>query len=143
MADSVFSFAGGTRTYERGSSRTATREYLTALFSSRIALFDGAMGTMIQKHKLEEEQYRGERYKDWEGPLLKGNNDLLSLTQPQIIKDIHLGYLEAGAQLLGTNTFSATTVAMADYDMGTPEMVREMNLESARLAREAVHLNIV
>ena len=99
MSDaSVFTFAGGTRTFERGSSPTAVREYLTALFDSRIAIFDGAMGTMIQQRKLSEEDYRGERFKDWDGPLLKGNNDLLCLTQPDIIRDIHRQYLEAGAE---------------------------------------------
>ncbi len=100
----------------------------------RIVFLDGAMGTMIQKHKLEEADYRGEAYKDWHSDL-KGNNDLLSLTQPQIIKNIHRSYLEVGSDILETNTFNATRIAMADYAM--EELSHEINLQSARLAREA------
>ena len=131
--ESIFECAGGSKRFVRGES--SVREYLTAHMSSKIMMFDGAMGTMIQQHKLEEEDFRGERFKDYEGPLLKGNNDLLSLTQPHIIKGIHEEYLEAGSQLLGTNTFSATSIAMADYDMQS--LVRELNVASARIAREA------
>ncbi|MDB5263069.1 MAG: methionine synthase, partial [Adhaeribacter sp.] len=82
----------------------------------RILVLDGAMGTMIQQYKLEEADYRGERFKDYPSDL-KGNNDLLSLTQPHIIKEIHSQYFEAGADIAETNTFSATTIGMADYNM--------------------------
>ncbi|NOZ11940.1 MAG: methionine synthase [Gammaproteobacteria bacterium] len=100
----------------------------------RILILDGAMGTMIQRHKLEEEDYRGERFKDWSCSL-KGNNDLLSLTQPQIIKDIHLAYLDAGADIIETNTFSANAISMEDYQMA--DLVYEISYESTKLAREA------
>ncbi|AUG53840.1 homocysteine S-methyltransferase family protein [Thalassospira marina] len=100
----------------------------------KILILDGAMGTMIQKHKLTEEDYRGERFADWKQDV-KGNNDLLSLTQPEIIKDIHLQYIAAGADLNGTNTFSATTIAQADY--GMESLAYEINYESAKLARQA------
>lgn len=96
-------------------------------------VLDGAMGTMIQAYKFEEEDYRGERFKDYE-ILLKGNNDLLSLTQPEAIKEIHGKYLAAGADIIETNTFSGTTIAMADYAM--EDLVYELNFESARLAKE-------
>ena len=88
----------------------------TRLLSERILFLDGAMGTMIQRHQLEESDYRGERFADWPSDL-KGNNDLLSLTRPQIIHDIHAQYLDAGADIIETNTFNATRVAMADYGM--------------------------
>jgi 5-methyltetrahydrofolate--homocysteine methyltransferase len=104
------------------------------ILKKRIMVLDGAMGTMIQRYKLEEEDYRGKRFKDWPSNL-KGNNDLLSLTQPQIIQEIHEKYLEAGADILETNTFSGTSIAMADYDM--EELVHELNYESARIAKEA------
>jgi 5-methyltetrahydrofolate--homocysteine methyltransferase len=107
---------------------------LPALLKQRIVILDGAMGTMIQRFKLSEAQYRGERFKDWPRDV-KGNNELLSLTQPQIIRDIHEGYLAAGADLVETNTFGATTVAQDDYGMA--ELVDEMNEASARLARAA------
>lgn len=97
-------------------------------------ILDGAMGTMIQAYGFSEEDYRGERFKDYE-ILLKGNNDLLSLTQPQAIREIHRKYLEAGADIIETNTFSGTTIAMADYAM--EDLVYELNFESAKLAREA------
>jgi 5-methyltetrahydrofolate--homocysteine methyltransferase len=100
----------------------------------RIMILDGAMGTMIQAYGFSEEDYRGERFKDYE-ILLKGNNDLLSLTQPQAIREIHRKYLEAGADIIETNTFSGTTIAMADYAM--EDLVYELNFESAKLAREA------
>ena len=102
--------------------------------AQRILILDGGMGTQIQQHKLGEAEYRGQRFADW-GQDLKGNNDLLSLTQPQIIRDIHTAYLEAGADILETNTFNSTSVAQADYAM--EELVYELNLESARLARQA------
>jgi len=102
--------------------------------SKRILLLDGAMGTMIQGYKLEEADYRGERFADWASEL-KGNNDLLSLTQPQIIRDIHKAYLEAGSDILETNTFNANSVSMADY--GMEELVYELNVAGAKLAKEA------
>ena len=107
---------------------------LPALLARRIAVLDGAMGTMIQRLKLTEAQYRGERFADFPKDI-KGNNELLSLTRPEVIQDIHEGYLAAGADLIETNTFGATTVAQADYDMA--HLAREMNLASARLARQA------
>ena len=107
---------------------------LPAILASRIAILDGAMGTMIQRFKLGEAQYRGERFEDFHKDV-KGNNELLSLTRPDVIADIHEAYLAAGADLIETNTFGATTVAQADYDMAP--LAREMNLASARLARAA------
>ncbi|OOY50327.1 methionine synthase [Solemya velum gill symbiont] len=102
--------------------------------SQRILILDGAMGTMIQRHKLEEADFRGERFADWHSDL-KGNNDLLVLTQPHIIRDIHEAYLEVGADIIETNSFNATRTSMADYQM--EELAYEINLESAKLAREA------
>ncbi len=107
---------------------------LPEILKTRIAILDGAMGTMIQRFKLGEADYRGERFKDFPKDV-KGNNELLSLTRPDVIRDIHEGYLAAGADLIETNTFGATTVAQADYDM--QHLVREMNLQSAQLARAA------
>ena len=101
---------------------------------NRILILDGAMGTMIQQHKLEEADYRGERFSEHQSEL-RGNNDLLTLTQPAIISQIHEDYLEAGADIIETNTFNATRIAMADYDM--EDQVPEINRESARLARAA------
>ncbi|MGF1692739.1 methionine synthase [Photobacterium kagoshimensis] len=102
--------------------------------AQQILIIDGGMGTMIQGYKLEEDDYRGDRFCDWHSDL-KGNNDLLVLTQPQLIKDIHLAYLDAGADILETNTFNATTIAMADYDMAS--LSAEINYEAAKLARQA------
>ncbi|MCX7255927.1 MAG: homocysteine S-methyltransferase family protein [Polaromonas sp.] len=107
---------------------------LPALLAQRILILDGAMGTMIQRFKLSETQYRGERFKDFQKDV-KGNNELLSLTRPDVIRDIHEGYLAAGADMIETNTFGATTVAQADYDMA--DLAFEMNYESARIARAA------
>ncbi len=101
----------------------------------RIMFIDGAMGTMIQRHQLEDKDYRGEEFKDFPHDV-KGNNDLLSLTKPQIIEDIHYSYLEAGADIVETNTFSATTIAMADYHM--EHLVPRLNIASAQAARRAV-----
>jgi 5-methyltetrahydrofolate--homocysteine methyltransferase len=101
----------------------------------RVLVIDGAMGTMIQQYKLEEKDYRGTRFVSWHKDL-KGNNDLLSITQPQIIKAIHKEYLKSGADIIETNTFSGTTIAMADYEMES--LVYELNYESARIAKEAV-----
>jgi 5-methyltetrahydrofolate--homocysteine methyltransferase len=97
----------------------------------RILVLDGAMGTMIQRHKLEEEDYRGKQFADYEHPL-KGNNDLLSLTQPEIISDIHKAYFAAGADIVETNTFNANRISMADYHM--EHLVTEINLAAAKLA---------
>ncbi|MGB5322195.1 homocysteine S-methyltransferase family protein [Lutimonas sp.] len=110
------------------------KEQLEKILAQRIMILDGAMGTMIQAYKFSEEDYRGERFKDYE-ILLKGNNDLLTLTQPEAIKEIHRKYLAAGADIIETNTFSGTTIAMADY--GMEDLVYELNFESARLAKEA------
>ncbi len=99
----------------------------------RILILDGAMGTMIQRHKLTENDYRGERFKDWNSDL-KGNNDLLSLTRPDVIAGIHTLYLEAGADIIESNTFNANAISMADYHM--EGLVHELNLASARLARQ-------
>jgi len=107
---------------------------LPEILKNRIAILDGAMGTMIQRFKLTEEQYRGERFKDFHKDV-KGNNELLSLTRPDVIRDIHERYLAAGADLIETNTFGATTVAQEDYDMA--DLAYEMNVASARIAREA------
>ncbi|MEZ8825686.1 methionine synthase [Vibrio amylolyticus] len=109
------------------------KQQIEAQLKKRIMLIDGGMGTMIQDYKLEESDYRGERFSNWHCDL-KGNNDLLVLSQPQMIKDIHAQYLEAGADILETNTFNATTIAMADYDMES--LSEEINFEAAKLARE-------
>src|SRR6476619_4855631 len=101
----------------------------------RILISDGARVTMIQRYKLEEKDYRGERFKDWHTDV-KGNNDLLSLTQPQIVQEIHTQYLEAGADIIETNTFSSTSIAQADYDMQS--LAYELNVAAARCAREAI-----
>ncbi len=118
---------------------SSTEAHLRDLLSRRILILDGAMGTMIQQYKLTEEDYRGERFKDFSGPgrelFVKGNNELLSLTQPHVIQEIHEQYLAAGADLIETNTFGATTVAQDDYHMA--HLAYEMNLQSARLARAA------
>lgn len=109
-------------------------ENIKALLRERILVIDGAMGTMIQRHKPTEEIYRGERFANWHRPL-KGNNDLLSITAPHIIRDIHTAYLEAGADIIETNTFNANAISQADY--GMEELAYEMNLQSARIACEA------
>ena len=119
-------------------------QQLPAILAQRIAILDGAMGTMIQRFKLNEAQYRGagyagpggqaQRFKDFHKDV-KGNNELLSLTRPDVIQDIHESYLAAGADLIETNTFGATSVAQADYDMA--DLAVEMNYASARIARQA------
>ncbi len=103
------------------------------ILKERILVLDGAMGTMIQRHTLTEEDFRGERFKNHKSPL-KGNNDLLSITRPDIIKDIHRQYFDAGADIAETNTFSATTIAMEDYNL--QDAVYDLNFESAKIARE-------
>ena len=107
---------------------------LEAIARERILVLDGAMGTMIQRHKFTESDFRGERFVDHRKDL-RGNNDLLTLTQPQAIRDIHVAYLEAGADIIETNTFSSTSIAQADY--GLEDLVFELNREGARLARSA------
>ena len=107
---------------------------LQSLLEQRILILDGAMGTMIQKYRLTEDDYRGERFKHWESDL-KGNNDLLSITQPQIIKEIHTQYLAAGADIIETNTFSSTQIGMADYHL--EDLVYEINWAATQLARQA------
>src|SRR5947199_8640707 len=131
---------------------------LEALMRERIVVLDGAMGTMIQGYKLSEADYRGERFRDWQGKDLKGSLELLNLTQPQVIEEIHSNYLEAGADIIETNTFSATTIGLNDFlfqgepksgrkdqeffqrvvdDADLRALVREMNLTSAAIARRA------
>ena len=107
---------------------------LTATLLERIMVIDGAMGTAIQRDRPDEAGYRGERFKDWPSDLV-GNNDLLSLTQPQIVEGIHREYLEAGADILETNTFNANAVSLADYGMA--DLSYELNYAGAALAREA------
>jgi 5-methyltetrahydrofolate--homocysteine methyltransferase len=118
----------------RRTTGEETRGALEAAARQRILVLDGAMGTMIQQHKFGEAEFRGERFAGWPRDL-RGNNDLLSLTQPDAIKAIHLAYFEAGADIVETNTFSSTRIAQADY--GMEEIVAELNFAAARLAREA------
>src|SRR4051812_9803748 len=113
---------------------TTVRARLEQLLSERILVLDGAMGTMIQRHKLTEDDFRGERFKSHSREL-RGNNDMLVLTRPDIILDIHNQYLEAGADIIETNSFSGTTIAQADY--GLEPYVYELNVEAAKLARKA------
>ena len=111
---------------------TNRTELLQRLAAERILVMDGAMGTMIQKKKLAEADFRGARFADWPSDL-KGNNDLLVLTKPEVIADIHAAFLEAGADIIETNTFNGTTISLADYDMQA--LAHEINVEGARLAR--------
>lgn len=111
----------------------ASGQKIRALLAERIVYLDGAMGTMIQQHKLEEEDFRGDVFPDAEKNL-KGNNDLLSITRPEIIAGIHTAFLEAGCDIIETNTFSGTTIAQADY--GLEDAVQQINVESAKLARK-------
>ena len=119
-----------------GNERVRSKRFakLESQLKERILFLDGAMGTMIQTYDLSESDFRGERFKDWPSDL-KGNNDLLSITQPQIIKSIHAQYIEAGADIIETNTFSSTTIAMADYKMEA--LAYELNMASTQIAREA------
>lgn len=114
---------------------SSTEKHLRELLAERILILDGAMGTMVQQYHLEEADYRGERFADWKGQDLKGNNDLLVLTRPDVIREIHAKYIAAGADIIETNTFSGTVIAQADY--GLEEFVPELNREAAKLAREA------
>lgn len=109
---------------------------LKTILKERILILDGAMGTMIQRYKLEEKDYRGERFKDWKHDV-QGNNDLLNITQPQIIEAIHREYFAAGADIVETNTFSSTTIAMADYHMES--LAYELNVEGARIAKKVAN----
>ena len=113
------------------------RAALTAAAAERILIFDGAYGTMIQRLKLGEADYRGERFKDWHIDV-RGNNDLLNLTLPDAIRDIHVQYYLAGADICETNTFSSTAIVMADY--GMQALAYELNYEGARIAREAAKI---
>src|SRR2546426_12717062 len=131
---------------------------LEVLMRERIVVLDGAMGTVIQGYKLSEADYRSERFRDWQGKDLKGSLELLNLTQPQVIEEIHSNYLEAGADVIETNTFSATTIGLHDFlfqgepkggrkdqeffhrvvnDVDLRPLVREMNLAAAAIARHA------
>ena len=109
------------------------KDKIEDILKSRILVLDGAMGTMLQRHKFAEDDFRGERFKDWPVPL-QGNNDLLSITQPEAIKEIHQLYFDAGADIVETNTFSGTTIAMADYEM--EDLVYELNYQSALIAKK-------
>ena len=115
------------------SNRPARTKLLMDALAERILVLDGAMGTMIQRYKLAEAEYRGKRFADWPSDL-RGNNDLLTLTQPNVIREIHGEYLSAGADILETNTFNSTSISMADYEMES--LAYELNFEGAKLARE-------
>ena len=112
-----------------------TEKILRKLLNNKILIIDGAMGTMIQRYKLEEADYRGDRFKDWKSDV-KGNNDLLCLTQPHIIKEIHKQYLQAGANILETNTFNGQVISLADYNMQA--LAYEINVEAAKIAKQAI-----
>ena len=118
------------------ASHTSTRDLLKRLAAERILVLDGAMGTMIQAMKLDEEGYRGARFDAWNREV-RGNNDLLNLSRPDAIREIHYAYYKAGADIVSTNTFSSTSIAQADY--GLSDIAYELNCEGARLAREAAN----
>src|SRR6185437_10223419 len=113
---------------------TSTRDRLDQLFQQRIVIFDGSVGVLLQKQGITEEEWRGERFRDHPKPL-KNNVDILCLSRPDVVTKIHLDYLEAGADLITTNTFTATPISQADY--GLQDLAYEINLEGARLARKA------
>ena len=113
---------------------TSVRERLDRLFQQRIVIFDGSMGVMLQHKGLSDEQFRGERFRDHPKPL-RNNSDILCLSQPELVTQVHRDYLDAGADIITTNTFTATAVSQADY--GLEKYVREMNVAGARLARTA------
>ena len=117
-------------------SHTSARDLLKRLAAERILVLDGAMGTMIQEMKLDEEGYRGARFDAWNREV-RGNNDLLNLSRPDAIREIHYAYYKAGADIVSTNTFSSTSIAQADYGMS--DIAYELNCEGARLAREAAN----
>ena len=116
------------------SESGTTQAQINALLAQRILIIDGAMGTMIQAHNLQEADYRGDRFLNHPKDI-KGNNDLLSLTRPDVIRSIHAEYLQAGADIIETNTFNAQAISLADY--GMEDLAYELNVSSARLAREA------
>src|SRR5258708_944994 len=113
---------------------TSVHERLDRLFKQRIVIFDGSMGGMLQKRGLSDAEFRGERFKDHPKPL-RNNSDILCLWQPEMVTKVHLDYLEAGADIITTNTFTATAVSKADY--GLPNPAYEMNFQGAKLARQA------
>src|SRR3977135_3127236 len=113
---------------------TSVHERLDRLFKQRIVIFDGSMGVMLQKRGLSDAEFRGERFKDHPKPL-RNNSDILNLSQPDMVLKVHLDYLEAGADIITTNTFTSTAISQADY--GLSDLAYEMNLEGARLARKA------
>src|SRR5437879_12342320 len=117
---------------EQMVTKAATR--LRELLASRIVVLDGAIGTMLQRHRLSEEDFRGERFRD-HARLLQGDNDLLSLTRPDVVEGVHRAYLEAGADVITTNTFTATPVSQADYGLG--DLAYEINRAGAAIARPA------
>src|SRR5215475_15272748 len=119
------------------SSKSSVEVELRRLAQTRILVLDGAMGTMIQALGLDEEGYRGARFDAWNREV-RGNNDLLVLSQPEKIREIHLAYFRAGADIVSTNTFSSTRIAQADYGMG--DIAYELNFEGAKLARAAADL---
>src|ERR1700754_639344 len=119
------------------TSQSDTEQTIRRIATERILVLDGAMGTMIQGLELDEEGYRGARFDAWNREV-RGNNDLLILTQPDAIRDIHLAYFRAGADLVSTNTFSSTSIAQADYGMS--EIAYELNVEGARLVRAAAEI---
>ena len=139
VADPGHPKTAGAPDHDRIGDRAARRAHLERDLGSRILVLDGAMGTMIQRHGLDERDYRGERFADHPSPQ-KGNNDLLSLTQPALVRGIHAAYLDAGADILETNTFNSTSIAMSDYLM--EDVVYELNVAGARLAREAADAQI-
>ena len=114
--------------------KVSVRERLDRLFKQRIVIFDGSMGVMLQKRGLSDAEFRGERFKD-HPTALRNNSDILCLSQPEMVTKVHLDYLEAGADIITTNTFTATAVSQADY--GLSDRAYEMNLQGARLARHA------
>ena len=115
------------------TDRNTRLDQLKKALKERIIVLDGAMGTMIQNQKLDEAAFRGDRFKDYDREV-QGNNDLLNLTQPALLRNIHAEYLDAGADIIETNTFNSTRLSQADY--GMEELARELNVASARLARE-------
>ena len=125
------------RDYFVPSELNEVEQYMASTMAQRIMLLDGGMGTTIQKLKFSEEDFRGDQFKEHKQPL-KGNNDLLCLTQPDAIRKIHADYLRAGSDVIETNTFNATSISQGDY--GTVSSVRDINIAATRLAKEAVDI---
>src|SRR5262249_35054740 len=134
VAPAIRNDSGGRPGMTAGMTRKRDIATLREIAKSRILMMDGALGTMIQDAKLDESAFRGERFRDWSRDL-KGNNDLLVLTRPDLIKQIHTGYLDAGSDIIETNTFNAQSISLADY--GMEALAAEINVAAARLAREA------